>query len=531
MLYKKTLTILLILHLATPFYAHSTLTLTLPQPPITKTPTKKMSKKKKTKNSYPHIKDKATVRVDGGISPQEQEFLNKRLKVVQANLSKLLENVAIPDNAIPRIAICGSGGGFRSMIAFAGSAAGAENWGLLGITTYLAGVSGSTWTIAGFMQSGLTAQQYLTQLYDRLQTPLDNNINKNYLDEMLLRKKSFNQTVDSIDTYGSLIAQKILCSLSGKNNPHDFYIDTCSTLVHDGKLPLPVYTSVIVQQNNYQWVEFTPYEVGSPDFLKSSIPTWAFGRKFNEGTSTDTPPPQPLSYGLGIWGSGQTANLSEMLGSFKQHLPSEGQDFVNLLLQSPLGMFFQQIRPVQPTKVCNWNYGTTNPLGTEDTLSLADAGLLVNIPTPSFLNSNRPIDIIIIFGNSQKPEDGQDLKDTETYAKAHNGIFPPIDYSKTNQICSVHMDQNNQTCPVVIYLPLIKNPTYQNNWNPSPLAPGSFTSTINFVYTPDQVKQLSGLATYNISQETTKQAIIDAITFKINQKAPGTIAEKNNSIT
>ena len=74
---------------------------------------------------------------------------------------------------------------------------------------------------------------------------------------------------------------------------------------------------------------------------------------------------------------------------------------------------------------------------------------------------------------------------------------------------------------------MVKNEGYQKGWNPSPLVKvdgkENYTATSNFAYTPEQVKQLSGLTAFNISQQASKDAILNAIAFKINQKAPNTI--------
>ena len=88
------------------------------------------------------------------------------------------------------------------------------------------------------------------------------------------------------------------------------------------------------------------------------------------------------------------------------------------------------------------------------------------------------------------------------------------------------MDQNDPECPIVIYLPLRKNPNYQDGWNPSPKLAGAYTPTPNFAYTKDQVKQLAKLTQFTMREESSKKLILHAIAHKINQKVPGTIPVK-----
>lgn len=48
---------------------------------------------------------------------------------------------------VPTIAIVGSGGGFRAMVAFSGVMKALYDSGVLDCATYVAGLSGSTWSV------------------------------------------------------------------------------------------------------------------------------------------------------------------------------------------------------------------------------------------------------------------------------------------------------------------------------------------------------------------------------------------------
>jgi phospholipase A2 len=72
--------------------------------------------------------------------------------VVRAALAKLtgIDLEPLPADHTPRIQICASGGGYRAMIATLGALIGLEECGVLDTVTSIAGLSGSTWAMAGW---------------------------------------------------------------------------------------------------------------------------------------------------------------------------------------------------------------------------------------------------------------------------------------------------------------------------------------------------------------------------------------------
>src|SRR5229473_1244104 len=82
-----------------------------------------------------------------GISEGEKKYLNNRLPIVKAALEKML-NRSLDNKKIPKIALIGSGGGYRAMFCTTGSLNGAQKIGLLDTITYITALSGSTWAVA-----------------------------------------------------------------------------------------------------------------------------------------------------------------------------------------------------------------------------------------------------------------------------------------------------------------------------------------------------------------------------------------------
>lgn len=95
----------------------------------------------------PEIASTSFVRVGNDLCLEEQAFKERRKWFTTKALAKYLD---IPENDIhpedvPIIAMCGSGGGLRAMVAGCGSYLSAQEAGLFDCITYTAGVSGSCW--------------------------------------------------------------------------------------------------------------------------------------------------------------------------------------------------------------------------------------------------------------------------------------------------------------------------------------------------------------------------------------------------
>lgn len=114
--------------------------------------------KRKIREHYPESKLNpycntiARVRISKAISPQEKKYIQYRTSFVRKYLKTFL-SYEIPKNYTPKIAFMGSGGGYRAMLSTLGFLSGAKKMGLLDCTFYIAGVSGSTWTIGTWMSS------------------------------------------------------------------------------------------------------------------------------------------------------------------------------------------------------------------------------------------------------------------------------------------------------------------------------------------------------------------------------------------
>ena len=266
----------------------------------------------------------ARLRVASDICGEEKTYLANRLPRAKAKLENIL-GLKLQDGQMPKIALCGSGGGYRAMLNTLGSMIGAEDIGLLDSSIYISGLSGSTWALATWTHLGMPLQQFQDYLLNRIK----NNFFKigfdlNAVTQNLLRKFSFKQPISLVDIYGSFIAKNLL---SGDINSINLANQTKT--IEGGKWIMPIYTAIATKLP-YEWVEFTPYEVGG-DALGGYVPSWSFGRSFLNGQSQDfAPPPQTLGYLMGMWGSAFAANYKEVLLNFENNIK---QDFIRNALK------------------------------------------------------------------------------------------------------------------------------------------------------------------------------------------------------
>jgi cytosolic phospholipase A2 len=107
--------------------------------------------------TYPELGWDATVRSSSALHAREEKFIESRKRIISCSAAQPLHTfLGLPADEqvskehVPLIAIGGSGGGYRAMYGFAGFISAAKRLGLWDCTMWVAGVSGSCWSIAGY---------------------------------------------------------------------------------------------------------------------------------------------------------------------------------------------------------------------------------------------------------------------------------------------------------------------------------------------------------------------------------------------
>lgn len=155
----------------------------------------------------------------------------------------------------------------------------------------------------------------------------------------------------------------------------------------------------------FQWFEMTPYEVGS-DELAAWVPTWAFGRRFEQGRSVPGAnlPEQSLALLLGMCTSAPSGPLSSYLATIQRALPlgflansiSSLASGVKKMLGKKDTPMLESYHPLHASSEHNFLYhytmvgqGGQTPPGIENSprINLVDGGLVRLKPGPLLTGS------------------------------------------------------------------------------------------------------------------------------------------------
>jgi cytosolic phospholipase A2 len=205
----------------------------------------------------PEIEYSATVRVSQELCDEEKEFLRKRKKVTTTALAKYLgipkEDVHPED--VPTIAMVGSGGGLRALVAGTGSMLATGEAGLFDCVTYTAGVSGSCWLQALYHSSlgGRRLDKIVDHLKGRIgvhiayppvalkalnQAPTNKFLLSGFVEKL---KGDPHSDFGLVDVYGLLLAARLLVPKGEIGvNERDLKISNQRDYVKNGDHPLPI---------------------------------------------------------------------------------------------------------------------------------------------------------------------------------------------------------------------------------------------------------------------------------------------------
>lgn len=402
----------------------------------------------------PEILRDATVRVGDSLCEEEVQFRrNRQRHTVKALASYLdISEDEIHPEDVPVIAMCGSGGGLRALVAGTGSYLAAQEAGLWDCVTYTAGVSGSCWLQALYHSSftGSDFGKVINHLKNRLGIhlafpPKALNLlttaptNKYLLRGLIEKLKGDPQAeFGLVDIYGVLLAARLLVPRGELGvSDDDLKLSNQRYNLEAGAHPLPIYTAVrheipvverqvdhIPKQRSekllnearneawFQWYEFTPYEFFCEE-LNAGIPTWAVGRHFNAGKSVSSPGQLPLPEVrlpalMGIWGSAFCASLSHYYKEIRPLLRGvTGFAGLDSLIEGRSKELIR-VHPIDPAAIPNYAMGMRDQLPSScpesifrsEHLRLMDSGMSNNLPIYPLLRPGRDVDIIVTFDAS-----------------------------------------------------------------------------------------------------------------------------------
>ncbi|AEO66896.1 uncharacterized protein THITE_2115438 [Thermothielavioides terrestris NRRL 8126] len=420
---------------------------------------------------HPEIHYSAKVRVSGELCDEEKTFLERRRKMIVPALARYLgiEEGDIHPDDVPTIAMCGSGGGLRALVAGTGSFLATAEDGLFDCVTYVSGVSGSCWLQSLYYSSvtGANFHRAIDHLKARLGThiayppvafaSLTSSPTNKYLLSGVVEKLKGDPGAQFglVDVYGMLLAARLLIPKGELGvNEKDFKLSNQREYVKYGQNPLPIYTAVrheipeldspdyggpgsiseeakdrAKREAWFQWFEITPYEFFCEEF-SAGIPTWALGRKFKNGTDLASPsglrlPEIRMPLLLGIWGSAFCATLSHYYREIRPLVKSlTGLQSVDELIWGH-NKDLSKVHPIEPASIPNFVHGMYGQLPQavpqavydNEHIQLMDAGMSNNLPIYPLLRPGRDVDIVVAFDASADIKTDNWLSVVEGYAR------------------------------------------------------------------------------------------------------------------
>lgn len=433
----------------------------------------------------PEILWDAQVRVSEDLCPQEQEFLKKRSVETAKALARYLglTDTEIDPRDVPRIAMIGSGGGLRALVAGTSSYLSAHEAGLFDCVTYTAGVSGSCWLQTLYYSSigQLSHQRLIDHLKQRIgvhiayppaaldllnQAPTNKFLLSGFVEKL---RGVPDADFGLVDVYGLLLAARLMVPKGElRVSDYDMKVSNQRSYIEDGAQPMPIYTAVRHEIPDaaanlggakeqrfsgkqhfdyFQWFEWTPYEFFC-DELNAGIPTWAIGRRFNAGRTVWRQnglalPELRIPLMLGIWGSAFCATLSHYYKEIRPLVKAGGLGSLDALLTGK-NEDLVKVHPIDPAVIPNFLLGLEDKLPTTcpesihsaSHLQLMDAGMSNNLPIYPLLRRGRDVDVIIAFDASADVKTDNWIKVVDGYVKQRRitgwpmgAGWPPADES------------------------------------------------------------------------------------------------------
>ncbi|KFW63763.1 Cytosolic phospholipase A2 beta, partial [Pygoscelis adeliae] len=530
-------------------------------------------------SASPFITEKLDVRLGYDLCREEQEFLQKRKRVVASALKRVLHlERDLHGHEVPVIAVMATGGGLRAMSAMFGHLLALQKLNLLDCVTYLTGASGSTWTLADLYEHADWSQKTLEEPLKAVKEQVTKcKLNlmsiehlKYYHKELTERAKAGH--VSSFTTLWSLVQEMFL-----HEQPRKYKLtDQCKALEH-GQNPLPFYAVLNVKEEKFstfkfrEWAEFSPYEVAIPKY-GASIRSEYFDSEFFMGRRVKKLPESRICYLEGLWTNIFTRNLLDGLywsSNSNEFWERWAKDMVDIEKHSPeddvtvieppsclsgkLYEMFQDIMTKRPLlgkshnflrglefhkdyihqkKFIEWKDFLSSFGCLHETKLKPDVGYFINTSGAALFKPERNVDVIISLdyglGNVFKQ-----LEMTYKYCKIQKIPFPKVELSKEEEKnpkeCYVFSDAEDPRAPIVIHFPLV-NDTFKEFKEPgvkrclSEMEEGKVNLEnncspyylIKLIYSSENFDKLVNLSKYNILNN--KDLLLQAIRSAVERR-------------
>ncbi|XP_069036666.1 cytosolic phospholipase A2 gamma-like isoform X2 [Lepisosteus oculatus] len=243
------------------------------------------------------IENASYIRVAHTLCEGESKAIKKRKLKIQKALSSL--QIVCDEACVPPIAVLGSGGGLRAMVALTGTLTelGAQN--LLDTIMYLCGVSGSTWCM-----SSLYRDPQWSSHVEEAETKMVETLSMDNFSFLKMRQKLHEATEDEkfslTDVWAAGFVYKVVKEMDDRKLSKEEDVDMTN--------PYPIYAAVDKSQmkkekhNKGIWFEITRHEAGYPEY-GAFVDTSVLGSQFSGGNKIKHKDEMDILYLQGLCGS------------------------------------------------------------------------------------------------------------------------------------------------------------------------------------------------------------------------------------
>ncbi|XP_044526950.1 cytosolic phospholipase A2 gamma-like [Gracilinanus agilis] len=244
--------------------------------------------------------DSPKIIIHPGISDKEKESVDNR----QKRILEVLQTSGIKTGKAPVVAVLGSGGGLRAAIACQGVLGELNCAGILDLTTYLAGVSGSTWCMSSLYARD-NWQSHLVEAEEELKVRLQETSWN--LDTAL---KGIWEAADQLEDYSLTDVWQYSLVYYMTKELLGSSLSQVRAQSEKGVVPYPIFAAIDnsllsewkEKKSLETWFEFTPHVAGYP-LPGAYVRTTHFGSKFNGGKLIKKEKEKDFAYLRALWGS------------------------------------------------------------------------------------------------------------------------------------------------------------------------------------------------------------------------------------
>lgn len=507
--------------------------------------------RKEIRKQYPmHEKwtdDELQVRLGQSLCQSELNFIKNRTPIVTQALKEHFD-IDTPLN----IALCLSGGGNRAMLVALGFLLEAQEIGLFDASLYMAGLSGSTWTICPFSYLHATKNLSLTNFHDQLISrlssvmkvvkkgtppiPVFGKYENTSMQNNMAKRFGYGQYLSSIDMYASFIGNYTLLPVG--DNRLDVTWSSIADTVELGNMPLTMGSAVAYKTSNhgeteYYWFEVGPFEVGS-DQINAYVPTQAFGSKFKNGRPVSGyaghAPEYPISFYEGVFGSAFTLSINELVDRNPDLKFKLFGRTVSIPMKKLINNTIVESMRFSPATFHNFTHGLKgSPTSKNSKIKLYDAGMNFDFPLPLVMRPARQVDLVVVC---DAMIDLESLKLAAIHFKRNHIKFPDISGYTEKMIAKPLTMLNDPRMPnydkdmiTIAYCPFVKNEQFSQSFDPVKCRAEGFCQVLNFNYTKKQAEQVVNLTRHNLkSVKDEIKAVLQALQ-KIKQANKPAIAQ------